>query len=85
MVDGCAAATDDDHNAALNSCAQIFGDAMEVDEVLKRLRGYDPSAAKPVRANAAAASSAVAEKDIRPTRAVGSIAVTGGTEEAAKL
>eukprot|EP01051_Picozoa_sp_SAG22_P004681 SAG22_NODE_258_length_13522_cov_6.989496_6_plen_149_part_00 len=36
LADACAAGTDADHNAALNSCAQIFGDVMEVDEVIEQ-------------------------------------------------
>ena len=45
LADGCAAATDDDHNAALNSCAQIFGDVMLVDEVLESLQSQPHHAA----------------------------------------
>ena len=34
VADGCAARTDADHNAALNSCVQIFGDVMLSEELL---------------------------------------------------
>ena len=37
VADGCAARTDADHNAALNSCVQIFGDVMLSEELLGNL------------------------------------------------
>ena len=37
VADGCAARTDADHNAALNSCVQIFGDVMLSEELLSNL------------------------------------------------
>jgi len=46
LADACAAATDADHNGALNNCVQFFGDVMMVDEVVSEL---EVSAGKPSR------------------------------------
>ena len=47
VADGCAARTDADHNAALNSCVQIFGDVMLSEELLGNLGLWTEPQASP--------------------------------------
>jgi isochorismate hydrolase len=43
VSDCCAALSDDEHRAALETIIQQFGDVMTSDEVMQRLKGEVPS------------------------------------------